>query len=187
MTVRESAHSICEMEGIMPKGTSILRTLVPILFGIVFTVGSANAQGMGMGGQQQMQQQSMQHMQHNMQSMQDMMKQMQGMMNEMHSMMQGQQGMGEGHNTMMHGQQMMGSSHGMGNMVGTLNDIGKNMQQFMDQMNGVMSNKTLMDNPEFKRNMQQLQTHMGSMMDSMGGMVKNMEQMQNLQQEGLQK
>jgi hypothetical protein len=51
----------------------------------------------------------------------------------------------------------------------------------MTWMDGVMSDKSMMANPEIKSNMEAMQNHMRSMMDSMQGMLHNMERIQKTQ------
>ncbi len=159
------------------KTTSMLAAATLVLTAL--SAGTASAQHMG--GQHSMQQmhQNMGAMQETMQRMQDAMDRVHGMMQGAHGMMGGQQGMGQG---MMGGQTMMIRPEQMNTLMSGLNDMGKSMMHFMQRMNDMMSDETLMGTQEGRETMEQIQKQLGSMTDSMGGLVNTMAKMQGLRQ-----
>jgi hypothetical protein len=143
-------------------------------------------------------------------SMQSMMAQMRGMMAEMQGMMHAHQGMmaGQGMPGMMGGQRGMMSGKGMPGMMGansgmsagqeksgasapssgnwpgmmrSMDALGASMQQMMTQMDNVISNNSLMENPTVKSNVGAMQKEMRRMTGSLYGMIRNMDQIQKSQ------
>ncbi len=164
----------------------------------MLATGLAAAQMMG----QEKAQQPPAATQPNIASMQSMMAQMRGMMAEMQGMMagQGMPGMMSGRAGMMSGKgmpAMMGAHRGMsagqensgtnaaqpsnGNwtdMMRSMQSLGDNMQEMISQMDNAMINKSLVSNRAAQSNLGAMQGEMRSMMGSLKGMIRHMEQFQ---------
>lgn len=83
----------------------------------------------------------------------------------------------------MHGEQgsamMTGSGNNMMMMQHSVNDMTKDMQKLMDQMNKMMRDDNLMNDPEMKEHMDEMHQNMNTMMNGMDGMIHTLEQVKN--------
>lgn len=164
------------------------------------------AQHMGqgnMGHNQNMDQNMMQHMGQQMMNMQQLMNNLDGMMDRTSGMMEMMHGMNQGHNNgsgnhMDHDTYDMGAGHDMGdymddggnmgdggmmNMVHSMDEMTKNMQGFMTQMNQMMTNESMMNDPLMNQYMENMQNHMETVMDGFDGVITQMEKIQILNAE----
>ncbi len=138
------------------------------LFFTAITLYAQGSMGSGMGNMQHMQ--NMNNMQ-NMASMSDMMQHMHvmtgelsGMIKEMNSMkgMDGMKGMGS---------QM--------SMMQQMKNLGMSMESLLGQMDETMNDKAMMEDPQMKDHMMQMQIHMGSLVNDYHEMMQNLKKEQN--------
>ncbi len=157
----------------MKSNKNIITALIAVCLTLPIAVQPILAQHQHSGGQQiqpspnqmQMRQVGQQHMM----SMNEMMQHMNGLVSKTSDMMKGMHEMG-GHGAM---GQMQGNQ-AMMNMHQSLNDMAKDMQKFMEQMHQAMSDQNMMKDPSMKNHMEEMQKNMGSMMQGMDGVVKNL-------------
>ena len=151
---------------------------------------SGHAQGMmGQHGAMGMQGQGMMSMDDMMEHMSDLMDVMSDMMG---SGMHGSQGMGMHQGSMPGGEGMMQNNQGVmqnnqgemgsGPMTGMMQNVdamGNSMTQVMEQMQALMSDQSMMQNPGFAEHMRTMQGQMTTMMRGFDGMVNNLKEMQS--------
>ncbi len=142
-----------------------------------------NAQQMGQN--RKMDHNTMQHMsqqmtdmQQTMHNMDNMMERTSGMIDAMHDMSQ----MGD--------HRPMGSMSGIGgnmagnggimNMVHSIDKMTKDMQEFMRQMNAMMQNREMMDDPLINEYMGNMQEHMGPVIEGFESVITEIEKIQIL-------
>ncbi len=142
-----------------------------------------NAQHMGQN--QNMDHNTMQHMSQQMTDMQQMMHNMDsmmertsGMIDAMHDMSQlGDQG-SMGSMGGISGD--MASNGGMMKMVHTIDKMTKDMQEFMSQMDAMMQNREMMDDPLINEYMGNMKEHMGTVMGGFESVITEIEKIQIL-------
>ncbi len=82
-----------------------------------------------------------------------------------------------------HGEQgsdmMAGSGNNLMMMQHSVNDMTKDMQKLMDQMNKMIGDENIMNDPEMKNHMDEMHKNMNTMMNGMDGMIHTLEQVQN--------
>lgn len=135
-----------------------------------------NAQHMGQN--QNMDHNDMQHMSQQMTDMQQMMHNMDSMMERTSGMIDAMHDMSQ-----MGDQGSMGSMSGIGgmmNMVHSIDKMTKDMQEFMSQMDAMMQNREMMDDPLINEYMGNMQEHMGTVMEGFESVITEMGKIQIL-------
>ena len=137
--------------------------------------------------------QQMQNMEQMMQHSQEMMKRTSNMVNAMHGHNQGSGQSAEMHGGMMAGGEksgMPGGSTGMMqgqggqsmmNMMHDIDGIARNMNDMMQQMQQIMSDQTMMNDPGMQSHMQEMQKNMKEFMNGFDKVVGSAERMQKEQ------
>jgi len=171
--------------------------MISIIFAIAI-MANLNAQHMGqgnMGHDQNMNQNTMQHMGQQMMNMQQMMNNLEGMMDRTSGMMDAMHNMDQMNNNgsgnhMNHDTYDMGAGHDMGgnggdmsgngmmNMVHSMDEMNKDMQGFMNQMSQMMHDEEMMKDPLMNQYMEDMQDHMETVMSGYDGVITQMEKIQ---------
>lgn len=160
-----------------------------IMISMIFAISiltNLNAQHMGQGNNMghNMDQNTMQHMGQQMMNMQQMMNNLEGMMGRTSGMMDAMHDMNQmgDHGSMgtMGGNMGMGGNGGMMGMIHSMDQITKDMQGFMSQMESMMSNEEMMNDPLMHEYMENMQEHMGTVMNGYDGVITELEKIQIL-------
>ncbi len=122
-------------------------------------------------GMQQMNQQNMQM------SMDQMMKQMNEMLSHTGEMVKAVRDHDDNAHEHMQGTLTDHARAGMASMSKHLDEMANGMQKTLTEMQKMMANKDLMNDPLMKKRMQEMQGNMGDMMSAMNGLLKNMDQL----------
>ena len=117
--------------------------------------------------------QHMTNMNQHMMNMSEMMKHLNEMVDKSDHMLKSMHG--EAGAMMMKGsdnQNMMMMQH-------SFNDMAKDMQKMMGHMDKIMSNESMMNDPEMKKHMDEMHQNMNTMMNGMDGMMQSLDQIKN--------
>lgn len=161
-----------------------------IMISMIFAISiltNLNAQHMGQGNNMghNMDQNTMQHMGQQMMNMQQMMNNLEGMMDRTSGMMDAMHDINQmGNNSSgdhNHGNfDDIGGNGGMMEMMHSMDQITKDMQGFMSQMDIMMKNGEMMNDPLMNEYMENMQEHMGTVMNGYDGVITELEKIQIL-------